>query len=136
MLEGNTCPASRYGPGLFLGSLILRPASEYYEFFYPLLEPYRHYVPMHANLSDMLEKIQWARDHDAEAERIAATGRALAAEALSEASVTCYLGLLVTQYASLLRYTPSIDSTWWKVHLKPKGRWQFAKYMGRRCSVL
>lgn len=40
--------------------------SIYYEHFYKQLQPWVHYIPFKADLSDLLEKIQWARDHDEE----------------------------------------------------------------------
>jgi hypothetical protein len=58
MLDGNACPSSRYGPSLFSGSLILRQMGDTQEFFYPHLKPWVHFVPMHRNLSNMIETIQ------------------------------------------------------------------------------
>ena len=47
-------------------SLVLKQDSDYYEHFYKDLVPFTHYVPFKHDLSDLLEKIQWARDHDDE----------------------------------------------------------------------
>ena len=54
-------------PYLLAGdSLVLKQESPYYEHFYSKLEPWTHYVPMKRDLSDVVEKVQWARDHDEE----------------------------------------------------------------------
>ena len=54
-------------PYLLAGdSLVLKQDSSYYEFFYNELKPYEHYVPFQRDLGDLLEKLQWAKDHDAE----------------------------------------------------------------------
>ena len=45
---------------------MLKQDSDYYEHFYKDLVPFTHYVPFKHDLSDLLEKIQWARDHDDE----------------------------------------------------------------------
>jgi len=45
---------------------VLKQDSQYYEFFYKQLKPYEHYIPLKANLNDVLDRIQWAKDHDAE----------------------------------------------------------------------
>lgn len=45
---------------------MLKHDSIYYEHFYKQLQPWVHYIPFKADLSDLLEKIQWARDHDEE----------------------------------------------------------------------
>ena len=54
-------------PYLLAGdSVVLKQDSKYYEFFYKQLKPYEHYIPFKADLSDLLDRIQWAKDHDAE----------------------------------------------------------------------
>lgn len=54
-------------PYLLAGdSVVLKQDSQYYEFFYKQLQPYVHYIPVKANLSDLLDRIQWAKDHDTE----------------------------------------------------------------------
>uniref|UniRef100_A0A672KQR2 Protein O-glucosyltransferase 2 n=1 Tax=Sinocyclocheilus grahami TaxID=75366 RepID=A0A672KQR2_SINGR len=47
-------------------SVVFKHDSIYYEHFYMQLQPWVHYIPFKADLSDLLEKIQWARDHDEE----------------------------------------------------------------------
>lgn len=54
-------------PYLLAGdSVVLKQDSGYYEHFYNELRPWEHYIPVRADLGDLLEKIQWARDHDEE----------------------------------------------------------------------
>ena len=48
------------------GSLILKQDSQFYEHFYSQLQPYVHYVPIRADVTDVLDKIQWAKDNDDE----------------------------------------------------------------------
>ncbi|XP_055128995.1 protein O-glucosyltransferase 3 isoform X2 [Symphalangus syndactylus] len=58
-----TVAAYRY-PYLMLGdSLVLKQDSPYYEHFYMALEPWKHYVPIKRNLSDLLEKVKWAKKY-------------------------------------------------------------------------
>ncbi|KAI5106875.1 KDEL motif-containing protein 1 precursor [Silurus meridionalis] len=54
-------------PYLLAGdSVVLKQDSTYYEHFYSQLQPWVHYIPIKADLSDVLEKIQWAKEHDEE----------------------------------------------------------------------
>lgn len=54
-------------PYLLVGdSVILKQDSIYYEHFYNELQPWKHYIPVKSNLSDLLEKLKWAKDHDEE----------------------------------------------------------------------
>ena len=45
-------------------SVILKQDSPYYEHFYKDLKPYEHYIPVKRDLSDLEEKIIWAREND------------------------------------------------------------------------
>jgi hypothetical protein len=63
---------------LLLGSCVLKVESVWEEWFYEKLVPWRHYVPVTADLSDLREKIQWCLDNDQEAEAIGEAGAQLA----------------------------------------------------------
>uniref|UniRef100_A0A672IIZ2 Glycosyl transferase CAP10 domain-containing protein n=1 Tax=Salarias fasciatus TaxID=181472 RepID=A0A672IIZ2_SALFA len=66
-------------PYLLAGdSVVFKQDSGYYEHFYKELRPWEHYIPVRADLGDLLEKIQWARDHDDEAKTIALAGQRFA----------------------------------------------------------
>ena len=102
--DGNGAPASRSGGFFASGFAVLKHESGFVEFFYPLLRPWAHYVPLLANLSDLGEKIEWARRHDAAAERIANASRAFAERHLTDAAVVCYAAQMLARYASLQRF--------------------------------
>lgn len=54
-------------PYLLAGdAAVFKQDSDYYEHFYAELERNVHYIPIKHDLSDLLEKIQWARKHDDE----------------------------------------------------------------------
>lgn len=56
-----TVAAYRF-PYLMLGnSLVLKQDSPYYEHFYTHLKPGVHYIPVKRDLSDLIEKIKWAK---------------------------------------------------------------------------
>lgn len=48
------------------------------QWYYGRLKPFEHYVPVRADMSDFIEKIEWARSHDAEARAIAEAGQRFA----------------------------------------------------------
>ncbi|XP_028263944.1 protein O-glucosyltransferase 3 [Parambassis ranga] len=85
-----TVAAYRF-PYLMLGSsLVLKQDSQYYEHFYSQLKGGTHYIPVKRNLSDLLEKIKWAKENDAEAQEIARSGQAAARELLQPSRLYCY----------------------------------------------
>ena len=50
------------------------------------IEPWKHYVPAKADLSDLVEKARWILEHREEAQRIAAQGQAHALQHLTRAA--------------------------------------------------
>lgn len=61
-------------PYLLVGdSVVLKQDSIYYEHFYNELQPWKHYIPVKSNLSDLLEKLKWAKDNDEEVRSVSST---------------------------------------------------------------
>lgn len=94
-----TVAAYRF-PYLMLGnSLVLKQDSQYYEHFYSHLKAGTHYVSVKRNLSDLLEKIKWAKENDAEARETARAGQAAARELLQPSRLYCYYYRVLRVYS-------------------------------------
>ncbi|CAL1538654.1 unnamed protein product [Lymnaea stagnalis] len=101
-----TVAAYRF-PYLLAGdSAIFKQESEYYEHFYKELEPNIHYIPLKHDLSDVLEKLKWAKDHDEEVQQIAQNGQQYARENLNPDDILCYHVRAFQHYAKLLKKKP------------------------------
>ena len=57
------------------GSVVFKQESTYFEHFYKDLKPWQHFIPVKRDLSDILERVKWAKDNDAEVRRIAENAR-------------------------------------------------------------
>uniref|UniRef100_A0A1A8ICF7 KDEL (Lys-Asp-Glu-Leu) containing 1 n=1 Tax=Nothobranchius kuhntae TaxID=321403 RepID=A0A1A8ICF7_NOTKU len=96
-------------PYLLAGdSVVLKQDSGYYEHFYHELRPWEHYIPIKADLGDLLEKIRWAQDHDEEAKKIALAGQRFARSHLMGDGVFCYYYKLFKEYARLQITEPNV----------------------------
>ena len=94
-----TVAAYRF-PSLMLGSsLVLKQDSQYYEHFYVHFKAGTHYIPVKRNLSDLLEKIKWAKENDAEAQEIARAGQTMARELLQPSRLYCYYYRVLHMYS-------------------------------------
>ena len=51
-------------------ALVFKQDSRYYEHFYRDLKPHQHFIPVKKDLSDLIERIQWARKNDDEVSAI------------------------------------------------------------------
>ena len=95
LIDGNTCAYSRAYWQLFSNCVIFKQASDNIQWFYDLLEPNRHYIPLEADMSDLEEKILWAKERDREMLAMTERAQRLAHSCLKPSSVHYYLYLLL-----------------------------------------
>lgn len=81
-IDGFTNAWSNLFNRLLLGCCIIKIASQYgfRQWYYDDLVPWRHYVPVKPDMSDLLDKLEWCRGHLDECEAMAAEGQRLAME--------------------------------------------------------
>ncbi|KAJ1470676.1 hypothetical protein T484DRAFT_1846860 [Baffinella frigidus] len=70
---GNNGFADRLWRLMALGLTVFKVDNGWKEFYYDLLVPWEHYIPVNASLSDLCERLAWARTHPDEAKRIGTT---------------------------------------------------------------
>lgn len=69
---------------LLSGSCVLRVVSDRQQWYHPRLQPYRHVVPVAADLSDLPDRLAWCFAHPEACEAIGAQGRQLAQEVVNQ----------------------------------------------------
>ncbi|CAG7669073.1 unnamed protein product [Allacma fusca] len=85
-----TVAAYRF-PFLLAGdSVVFKTESPYFEHFYKDLKPWTHFIPVKADLEDLIEKIQWLKENDHKAKAVGENGRKYAQENLMPLEVMCY----------------------------------------------
>ena len=90
------------------GSVVFKTESKYYEHFYPDLEPWVHYIPVNEDLSNLVERIQWAREHDEKSFEIAQNARSFALHNLLPDHVLCYYATFISGWAKLVTNTVEV----------------------------
>lgn len=75
---------------LLSDSVVFVAASAHRQFFTHELQPWVHYIPVAADLSDLLERVRWAREHDAECRVIAQRATAYVRAHLRPADLRAY----------------------------------------------
>lgn len=76
-IDGNSNAWSNLFTRLLAGCCVIKIASPfgYRQWYYDKLQPWHHFVPVAADLSDLMEKIHWCRAHDQRCSEIASAGR-------------------------------------------------------------
>lgn len=100
-LDGNGW-ASRLPFLMALGSLVFKQESDFFTWWYPLLKPFHHYVPIVINntWNDVFEKVDWANKNDAQARKIAETGRNFVSQYLIQ-NADVYMCQLLKEYSKI-----------------------------------
>jgi hypothetical protein len=111
IIDGVTCsfPATQWK--LLSGNLCFKQDSDDIQYYYDELIPWKHYIPVQHNLSDIEDKILWAKKHDKQAQEIAKNGREFALTHLMPEHILLYCYKTLCRYAELQRFKPKISST-------------------------
>jgi hypothetical protein len=81
-IDGNVAAYRLLGT-MMTGSLILKVDGPYTLWIDHVLKPLKHYVPVKADLSDLLDVLEWCKTHDAKCKKIALAGYEFAKNALT-----------------------------------------------------
>ncbi|XP_030751134.1 protein O-glucosyltransferase 2-like [Sitophilus oryzae] len=100
------------------GSLVYKPHSRYYEHFYAGLIPSVHYIPVETNLSNLIEKIEWAKNNDAQSKIIAENGQKYANDQLLPQNVFLYYMHLLNELSKVMTSKVRLFNGMEQIHQK------------------
>lgn len=100
-VDGNTY-SSRFATLLFSSGSAIFKASLFDDIGSSFSKPWIHYVPLKIDMSDLEEKLEWARSNDSQLEQIAINGRNMAKQHLTYEAYKCYMTRLLMSYYDLL----------------------------------
>ena len=98
--EGQCGFADRLKSLMALPMLVLKQANPCAEWYEGLLDAGAHYVPVDGSYGNLSQAVAWARDHDVDAQRIAAAGHDRIRQVVSVPGVYAYVDRLVERYAA------------------------------------
>lgn len=101
IIDGITSPFEGMRWRLLSGAVSFRQMGENTMWFDEGLIPWKHYIPVERDLSDLIAKIYWATRHDDEAQIIAQNALDFAYESLMPESILLYCYKLLCRYAEL-----------------------------------
>lgn len=99
VVDGNTWPA-RLQNYLQTGSVILFNGI-FLDWFIGQLVPWKHYIPLAYDFSDLEDRIKWLQEHDDEARQIALNGMEFMKSFSKRQDMLCYTGLALLEYSNL-----------------------------------
>lgn len=96
-LDGVTA-SDRLRTLLAFGGTVLKQESPFYEFYYPLLIPGEHYLPIAHNLRDLVSRCEFLNENPNVARQIALQGRSFVEAQLTYRDVLAYTAEVVRAY--------------------------------------
>ncbi len=106
IVDGVTCSFPGAQWKLLSGCLSFKQDSENIQYYYDELIPWKHYVPVKNDLSNLKERLLWAKTHDREAEEIANNAREFVQNHLMPEHILHYCYKTLCKYASLQTFQP------------------------------
>lgn len=102
-IDGNASTYSRFYWILRSNCLPLKQDSDFIQWYYGMLKPYEHFIPIREDCSDLVSQVHWARGHDEEVKQIAEKSAYLAKHRLSTENAYVYLYLTLIKYYDLFK---------------------------------
>lgn len=140
-LDGHMCSSPGLLWRLLSDSLTLKQESDQIQWFHGALVPYRHYLPIANDMSDLVEKIKWAETHEEEVLAMIKNAQDFALNHLMYEDCYRYLFLVLQKYASYqtidfktLKKQTLRDPHWVNIQYRKRG--QFYKMMQSKLKRL
>ncbi len=133
-INGHMCTYPGLHWRLYSDALTLKQESDQIQWFYSALKPYEHYLPIANDLSDLIEKMEWAQNHEKECLKMVENARAFVSSDLLYEDCYRYLFLVFAKYAEhqeidfkSLRSQMQKDPHW--VNIQCRKRAEFLKWV-------
>jgi hypothetical protein len=109
-LDGLVSGWERFYQILYSESVPVLVESKYSPIYQKYWVPYVHYVPVKADLSDLLERLEWLRTNDEKAKEIGLNGKSLYLKLYNIQNLMDDAATVFQKYASLLRYEVAVPN--------------------------
>lgn len=126
-LDGHMCTYPGFQWRLLSDTLTLKQESDQVQWFYGALQPYRHYLPIAGDMSDVVEKVKWAEAHEGEVLQMIENARAFVTDHLLYEDCYRYLYLVLQKYSTYqqidfkaLKKATRKDPRWVNIHYRKR----------------
>ncbi|OGN59706.1 MAG: hypothetical protein A3F40_04550 [Chlamydiae bacterium RIFCSPHIGHO2_12_FULL_27_8] len=99
VLDGVMCTYPGYQWRLLSNSVTFKQGSDEEQWFYSALKPYEHYIPVKNDLSDLVDKINWAKENDDQCRKIAKNSTEFVLNNLMYEDIYVYFYKVLKEYA-------------------------------------
>ena len=94
--------ADRLWQLLSLGLIVFQEMHIFQEFYYEMLTPWVHFIPIKTDMSDLCEKVQWAKNNEEKSRIIGENARTFICEKFDVENINLYIAKLVHRTGELV----------------------------------
>lgn len=91
--------AERLRTHLFTNSVLIKHESESFEWFYPLMKPWKHYIPCSIEFKDLEKNVTWAINNQKSCQEIIKNANMFAENYLNEKVMIQFMYYLIKEYS-------------------------------------
>lgn len=139
LMDGVMSAAPAFQSRLLSNSLILKQNYPGVQWFFKPLKPYVHYIPLKHDISDLIEKIEWAKKNDNLCKQISKNATDFALNNLMFEDIYHYFYLVLKKYSSLslinseeIKEDIKKDSNWINIQYREKLKKKLLKSNSRK----
>ena len=114
-IDGNVAAWKRV-PWIMLSDSVLFLQNKFIQYFYTAIKPWIHYIPLKDDISDIFEKIYWAKMHDVESKKISENATLFTQKCLMPSHIEQDLIFILNEYSKIQKFIlskptlPPLDS--------------------------
>ncbi len=90
----------------YSGCVVFRHPHPHEMYWYPLIKPWTHYIPVQSSMEDLVAQIKWALQHDEECRQIADRARQFAESHFMPEHIALYCYKVLKRYAAIQSFNP------------------------------
>ena len=91
-------------------SVLMKTTTKYYQWYYDGLVPWLNYIPIRPDLTDVEEKLNWARNNDHIVRQITKNANMFAQAVFNKQAIQNYLQESIVDYAAAYSVGPGLDN--------------------------
>ena len=95
--------AERLRVHFFTNSVTVKHEAESFEWFYPLLKPWTHYIPFDLKITNLNKNIYWANYNQKKCKKIVKNANAFAEKYLNQKTMIKFMYLLIKEYNNKIK---------------------------------
>lgn len=100
-IDGNAATGTRVPWIMYSNSILIKQESSKIEWFYPVLEPYVHYIPVNARFTDIFDQFTWLQTNDEKLKDLNIRAQDFVKNNLMPEDIESHIAIILNEYSKI-----------------------------------